>query len=43
MSTAYIAVTVAAIAANALIATADLVRAEFAVANSGGVGYPSHG
>ncbi len=41
MSTAYVVVTVLAIAANGAIAVADLVRAEFVLTNSAGVGVPA--
>lgn len=40
MFVAYVLVTIVAIAANAFIATADLVRAEFVLANSAAVGVP---
>lgn len=40
MSTAYVAVTLAAVAANAVIATADLLRARFVLDNSAAVGVP---
>ncbi|HYH29651.1 MAG TPA: DoxX family protein [Pseudonocardia sp.] len=40
MLAAYVVVTVAAVAANTLIAVADLRRAEFVLANSASVGVP---
>lgn len=40
MLTAYVAVTLAAVAANAFIATADLLRARFVLDNSAAVGLP---